>query len=73
VEERTARLEGGPANGQRRSVSVDDQGASPQRIRSEPTGDGQHPDESYVYELTPTATGEGDLVYRFVAGTDIDE
>lgn len=54
-------------------MSVDEHGSSPERIRSEPTGDGKHPDASYVYELTPTATGEGDLVYRFVAGTDFDE
>ncbi len=73
VEQRAARLEGGPADGQRRTVSVDEHGSSPERIRSEPTGGGKHPDESYVYELTSTASSEGDLVYRFVGGTDVDE
>jgi hypothetical protein len=67
VEERMARLVGGPADGERRMVSADTDGSWPVQVRSTPTGDGPDADRSYTYELTPSATGEGDLVYELMA------
>jgi hypothetical protein len=61
-----ARLVGGPADGERRLVSADTEGAWPLHIRSTPTGSGPDADRSYTYELTPNPTGEGELVYALV-------
>jgi hypothetical protein len=61
-----ARLVGGPADGERRMVSADTEGTWPEQIRSTPTGTGPDADRSYTYELTPSPTGEGDLVYAVV-------